>query len=199
MAAWLVRRKRLPVLGRGTTGGGLTVIFSEFSGPSSSGFSGLLSCCPDGTVGLRLWLVLTSAKGSMGVAMRESATGDGDDHRPGRGSELLRRRFPCHASSSSSSICVVSLPGLRFLARNAVALSSAAGRRYDCWELWFGSSPLLPNEETDERREMRILGRRERDGARDLGVYAVGVNVLLSGVGDEAPFGRSSGPPTGSM
>jgi len=136
----------------------------------------------------------------MGVAMRDNATGDGDDHRPGRGSELLRRRLPCH-DSSSSSICVCSLPGpgLLFLVRNAVALSSAAVRRFEFWGFWFGSSPLLPNEETEERRERRILGRRDRDRARGLGVCAVGVRELLSNAGNGAPLGRSSGPPTGSM
>lgn len=37
----------------------------------------------------------------MGVATRERTSGGGDDHRPGFGSELLRRRFASHASSSS--------------------------------------------------------------------------------------------------
>ena len=140
--------------------------------------------------------------------------GGGDDHRPGRGSELLRRRFPRQASSSSSG-CAVYL--LLSLAPVEVTLSSAAVLRWSgggggggdgCCCCWFESSPLLLREETEDRRWMRILGRRARDRVRcrcRLGCTGASAAAGVKWeeewvvVGSPVPSGRSSGPRTGSM
>ena len=140
--------------------------------------------------------------------------GGGDDHRPGRGSELLRRRFPRHASSSSSGCAVcflLSLAPVEVTLSSAVVLrgSGGGGDRYCCcccWSRWFESSPLLLSEDTEDKRWMRILGRRARDRVRcrcRLGCTgtsaAAGVKWEESVVVSPVPSGRSSGPRTGSM
>ena len=60
--------------------------------------------------------------------MRVKAIGDGDDQRPGRGSELLRR-LPCQASSSSTVAELSRNAGLLVEDRAAALSSSVAG---DC-------------------------------------------------------------------
>ena len=195
IAAWLVRRKRP---GRATAGWG----------SAAASLSGLVRS--DGSWVAGLWSVLTSVNGTMGVATRERAMGGGDDHRPGRGSELLRRRFPRQASSSTSGCGVCLLLSLTA----EVTLSSAAvlrcsgggGDRWCCCSCWFESSPLLLKEETEDKRWMRTLGRRARDRVRcrwRLGCAgtsaAAGVKWEESVVVSPVPAGRSSGPRTGSM
>lgn len=117
-------------------------------------WSGTWSC---GIGDIGLWCEDSSVKGiiRIGVVICERTSGDGADHRPGRGSELLRRLPACHDSSSS-----------------------ATGERIVDWWTREGSNEgpawsvdcacccccalTESNEERDDRRERRILGRRAR-------------------------------------
>lgn len=79
-----------------------------------------------------------------GVATRASTSGGGEDHLPGFGSELLRRRPPDQASSSS-------LGG-----GDWIACLSMAGA-------WFSGKFVVSREGIDGNRDKRILGLRVRE------------------------------------
>lgn len=124
-AASLVRRNMFPL---GTAGGGSRSWAFEFCGVVATGLK-FDDSSVKGSIGERISL----------VAAREREFRFGADHRPGRGSELLRRRLPWYASSSRLGESVAP----------ALLRSRVAGR---CWGCWGCCELLVSKEEADGRR-----------------------------------------------
>lgn len=126
----------------------------------------------------------------MGVATRVRTCCGGEDHRPGRGSELLRRRPDCHDSSSS---CTGDLTETWRVREGPGWLSESTC--CGCWVL------TVSNDEREGRRDRRILGRRVRfEGA--LGRDGASVGLEDDASADCGCSGTPAGavePSTGSM
>ena len=122
------------------------------------------------------------------VVTRARAAGLGVDHRPGRGSELLRRRLPCHDSSSAEA---AGMEGRGDRATPGVLLVSP----FCCDGCDRGVDKVACSNEG--RRWRRMDGRRERSEAARCRGYDVGPG---EGVADGGwPSWGSGEPLTGSM
>ena len=119
----------------------------------------------------------------MGVPTRDRTSGGGEDHRPGRGSELLRLRPACHDSSSSATGDLMEICRLRDGPAWDWSVCIGGG-----WLLDFSFSLLtVSKEEVEGKRDNRILGRRTRfvlPGAR---------RVASGGLDDEGSAGCCAG------
>lgn len=122
------------------------------------------------------------------VVTRARAAGLGVDHRPGRGSELLRRRLPCHDSSSVEAAGMAGrgdrvVPGVLLVSPFCCDCCERSVDKFAC--------------SNEGRRWRRMDGRRERSEAARCRGYDVGPG---EGVADGGwPSWGAGEPLTGSM